>query len=594
MTAENAIYHSDSLILLEHLPDELVKLVYFDPPWPKRQDSINPDEPDLSQPIHADDEWADMLASYMDFLGIRIQHAHRVLTHDGNFYIHLEPEIAAYAKVQLDRIFKPENFRDQIIIPRRTSPARVRFSITYDVIIFYSKSDASTYHPPTRPLTEAEESLYSLRDNRGPYRLISLISPIPRETLRYEWRGIIPPPGRSWRYSKERLVQLEREGLISFDLSHKLPSRKEYLSEGVEMPIGSVWNDISVSLPQSEGTGFVTQQSARLLDRIIKMGTDENDIVLDPFCGSGTTLAAAHSANRRWIGCDISPEAYDIALQRLNTLGLKIERDYEAGTADQVVRTYTQTHSVALQTNIFFMERGAELNIEKPKLIPLVITEGKTDWKHLKAALARLKAARYYEADYDIKFLETEELARGDTVLLQMCRSLSIAPQSRPTIFIFDRDNPPTVEQASDPTEEFKDWGNNVFSFALPIPSHRVETPDICIEFYYQNDEIQRVDVDGRRLFLSNEFDAKSGRHVSENLSCFEMSRIRKRPSISIIDDNVFNANHTNVALSKNAFADNVLDGVENFDNFGISEFTKVFDIVSAIDEYVESQQDGI
>jgi DNA modification methylase len=594
MIAENAIYHSDSLILLEHLPDELVKLVYFDPPWPKRQDFINPDEPDLLQSVRADDEWADMLASYMDFLSIRIQHAHRVLTHDGNFYIHLEPEIAAYAKVQLDRIFKPENFRDQIIIPRRTSSARVRFSITYDVIIFYSKSDASTYHPPTRPLTEAEESLYSLRDNRGPYRLISLISPIPRETLRYEWRGIIPPPGRSWRYSKERMVQLEREGLISFDLSHKLPSRKEYLSEGIEMPIGSIWDDISIILPKTERTGFAPQQSARLLDRIIRMGTNENDVVLDPFCGSGTTLAAAHSANRRWIGCDISPEAYNIALQRLSALGLKIERDYEAGTADQVVRTYPQTHDVAPQEDMFSEEREAEPNIEKPKLIPLVITEGKTDWKHLKAALTRLKEAGYYETDYEIEFLEREDLERGDDWLYQRCKYYSETPQPRPNVHIFDADNPSRVKQVSDPTKEFKDWGNNVFSFVLPIPSHRVKTPDICIEFYYQNDEIQRVDANGRRLFLSNEFDTKSGRHVSENLSCFEMSRIRKRPSISIIDDNVFNANHTNVALSKNAFADNVLSGLENFDNFGISEFTKVFDIVSAINEYVETQQDGV
>ncbi len=588
MNTNNAIYHSDSLILLKHLPDELVKLVHFDPPWPKRPDFVILDEPDPSQPIHTyNDKWTDVLASYIDFISIRIQHAHRVLTHDGSFYIHLEPGIAAYVKVTLDRIFKQENFRDQVIIPGRLAPS-ARSSTTYDVLIIYSKSDASTYYPPTRPLTEEEKSRYSLQDDRGFYRLISLISPAPRPDLRYEWRGIIPPPGSSWRYPKERMLQLEAEGLISFDLSHKLPSQKQYLTAFAEMPIGSIWDDILVCLPQSESTGFVTQQSERLLDRIIRMATNEDDIVLDPFCGSGTTLVAAHSANRRWIGCDISPQAYDIILQRLDSFGLKIKRDYEAGTVDQIAQTYPQTHGVALQRNTFFAGRGTEFLVEKPKLIPLVITEGKTDWKHLKAALTRLKAAGYYGTDYDIDFQEKEELERGDITLLNMCRGLSAILQSRPTVLIFDRDNPSIVKQVSDPSKGFKDWGNNVFSFALPVPSHRVETPDICIEFYYHDDEIQHVDAKGRRLFLSSEFHEKSGRHISGILSCSELSKVKKRPNI--IEDSVFDANNNNVALPKNDFADNVLKGAKNFKDFEVFEFTKVFAIVSAIIKYVESQ----
>lgn len=213
---------------------------------------------------------------------------------------------------------------------------------------------------------------------------------------------------------------------------------------------------------------------------------------------------------------------------------------------------------------------------------PFVITEGKTDWKHLKAALESLKKAPPFE-QVEIDFLEYEdETQMGDMELLKMCRTYSKAPRDRPIIFLFDRDNASLLTRVLGPEGQHKEWGNNVFSFALPIPGHRRDHPEICIELYYRDDEIMRVDSQGRRLFLSTEFHPRSGRHHTEDLHCMELNKLR-RSIVAIVDDQVFNRDSDNVALPKAAFADYVLKRVIPFDDLGFSEFARVFEIISII-----------
>ncbi len=213
----------------------------------------------------------------------------------------------------------------------------------------------------------------------------------------------------------------------------------------------------------------------------------------------------------------------------------------------------------------------------------LIVTEGKTDWKHLKAALAQLQNLGHF-TDLDIEFREFEDdVNMGSGELLSFCAQSCKIPHARKLICVFDRDEPRILKQACDGGKAHRDWGNNVFSFAIPSPDHRQDTLGISIEFYYKDSEIRRADRHGRRLFLSNEFHSKSGKHKEDKkLNCILHNKIRAT-KISIIDDSVFNESEENVALPKSDFADYILDQADNFNDFDFSAFEKIFDVILMI-----------
>ena len=135
----------------------------------------------------------------------------------------------------------------------------------------------------------------------------------------------------------------------------------------------------------------------------------------------------------------------------------------------------------------------------------IVWTEGKTHWQHLKRAFVALRVSQhiaFHESDVDF----------GDDQLLKQCIALAKVNQSVPTVFLFDRDNDQIVNKVVEPGRNFKAWGNNVYSFPVPVPPHRTGEPGACIELYYTDDELRTTDEAGRRLFLSTEFNPTSGR----------------------------------------------------------------------------------
>jgi RNA-directed DNA polymerase len=211
---------------------------------------------------------------------------------------------------------------------------------------------------------------------------------------------------------------------------------------------------------------------------------------------------------------------------------------------------------------------------------PIIFTEGKSDWKHMKCALSTLRDLGQYPL-LQLDFNEYES-DMGEKELEKLCRLYAKTKQERPTIFIFDRDIPQTVAKMSDDKLGYKDWGNNVFSLAIPLPSHRQDNPNTSIEFYYTDEEIQRADEKGRRLFLSNEFEERGGWHVSGELVCHELDKIQ-RSDVTIIDCKVCDRSGNDVALSKNAFAENVLNHKAGFDNFDFTQFGKFFEVVQRI-----------
>ena len=234
-------------------------------------------------------------------------------------------------------------------------------------------------------------------------------------------------------------------------------------------------------------------------------------------------------------------------------------------------------------TNDYKKERDLlKTEIEKSTK-PIIITEGKTDWKHLKKALERFKSEGLY-SDLDIEFLEYEEnIKMGDSSLDSMVEAFKKTTQPKKTIFMFDRDNDIYVKKYS--SQEFNNHFNNVYSFCIPKIDDTLDK--ISLEFFYQENNLKTLDKNNRRLFLSSEFNQKTA--VSKCKKFVTQDKNKASKSLVIIDDMVFNLDDedckTNLALPKNDFAEKILNSEKGFDSFDIENFRKIFDVVSKIFE---------
>jgi len=209
----------------------------------------------------------------------------------------------------------------------------------------------------------------------------------------------------------------------------------------------------------------------------------------------------------------------------------------------------------------------------------IIWTEGKTDWKHLKKAIEKLNL------DLNISFHEYEDKDMGEATLLKKCETFAETPHTTPIIFVFDNDNKDIVEKVNGTNKEYKDWGNNVFSFAIPVPSHRKGYENICIEMYYTDDEIRAKDSNGRRVFLTSEFKA-SGTYKNDLTIHIghkgKLKNVTEEKKTKIVDSEVYK-DEKNIALSKSNFANYIYNDISPFSNFNFEEFRKIFDIVVRI-----------
>lgn len=221
------------------------------------------------------------------------------------------------------------------------------------------------------------------------------------------------------------------------------------------------------------------------------------------------------------------------------------------------------------------------LNEEAPHME--IWTEGKTDWKILQKAQEKLGIYP------KVIFREYEGGDRGDSKLLQMLHAFAEKPNSVPLLFIFDRDVEGIIKEVDDSTNGFKNWGNNVYSFSIPIPDHRKGLQCACLELYFSDKEIMTPDVNNRRLFLTREFNPKSGKHNLDATISLGSRGVLKNCSdakVKIIDSEVYNKENKNIALGKSDFADYIFKDVPPFDNFTYESFHPIF---RKMDKIIES-----
>ncbi|MCL4295721.1 MAG: restriction endonuclease [Anaerolineae bacterium] len=353
----NTLFYGDNLaILREHIPDASVDLVYLDPPFNSnrsynvlfKDESGRESEAQLTA---FDDTWhwnqpaeetyheligdaparvADMVGALRKFIGTnqmmaylvmmaaRLVELHRVLKPTGSLYLHCDPTASHYIRLVLDAVFGERNFVNEIMWKRSFGHGDSRKSMgrSHDVIFFYTKTEnylLNRFYHAHDP--KYLETFFRHEDQRGRYKLENLTSPNPRPNLTYEYKGY-PPPAKGWRVNRERMEQLDKEGRLHFPIKKDgRIMKKVYLHELEGQPMTDVWTDIQpLSAHDAERLGYPTQKPLALLERIISASSNPGDVVLDPFCGCGTTIAAAQKLGRAWIGIDITHLA--IALQK--------------------------------------------------------------------------------------------------------------------------------------------------------------------------------------------------------------------------------------------------------------------------------------
>ena len=268
----------------------------------------------------------DMMA-YLTMMAVRLLELHRVLKSTGSLYLHCDPTASHYLKVLLDAIFGAEMFRNEVTWKRTTTHSDSKtWSRVSDTVFFYTKGSKFTWNTPRNPHSEAYISdKYSKDDGDGRiYRLDNMTSPNPRPNMMYVWKGF-PFPEKGWRYSTETMARLDAEGRIWYprrkngDLdTTKRPQLKRYLDEMEGGVMGDIWTDISpINSQAQERLGYPTQKPLALLERILEASSNEGDLVLDPFCGCGTTVHAAQKLKRKWVGIDITHLAISLIEKRL-------------------------------------------------------------------------------------------------------------------------------------------------------------------------------------------------------------------------------------------------------------------------------------
>jgi DNA modification methylase len=289
------------------------------------------------------------MMAYLVMMAARLVELHRVLKPAGSLYLHCDPTASHYLKIVLDTIFGPQNFRNEFIWKRTSAHSDSKQGSKqagriHDVIFFYSKGGMWTWNPIFTAYDESYvNNFYRYQDADGRrYRVDNLTAAKPGGDVSYLWRVkrqlpdgaweadldseyLTPKPGteykgagpynnRYWAYSKENMRKFALEGRLYYS-KNGIPSYKRYLDEMPGVPLQDLWDDrLPIQSQAAERLGYPTQKPLALLERIIQASSNPGDVVLDPFCGCGTTIAAAQKLGRRWIGIDITH--LSIALQK--------------------------------------------------------------------------------------------------------------------------------------------------------------------------------------------------------------------------------------------------------------------------------------
>ena len=359
----NQLFYSDNLeVLRRHIKDESVDLCYIDPPFNSKRNYNqiynNIGKEDQAQAQAFIDTWTwddyanqgleeiqtnyqgrftaqsiDLISGLVKVLGkgsllaylismtLRIAEIHRVLKPTGSFYLHCDPTASHYLKLVLDAIFCSQggDYLNELIWKRTSGHSdSSRYGRVHDVIFYYSKSSKVKWNEEYQAYDQKYvDEYYKYTDPDGRRFMSGDIGAagLSGGGYEYEWKGI----RRIWRVPTGTMQRLDNEGRIYYT-KNGFPRLKRYLDEMQGLPVQDTWTDVEALRSwHKERLGYPTQKPEGLLERIIKASSNEGDVVLDAYCGCGTTVAVSQRLDRQWIGIDITYQSISLILRRLES-----------------------------------------------------------------------------------------------------------------------------------------------------------------------------------------------------------------------------------------------------------------------------------
>ena len=324
----NLIIQSDNLTGLNYLLENGFKgkidLVYIDPPYATGGNFTitNGRATTISNSKNGDIAYTDTLKGndFIEFLRERLILIRELMSEQGSIYLHIDYKIGHYVKVMMDEVFGTENFRNDItrIKCNPKNFDRIGYGNIKDLILFYTKTQNPIWNEPRKKYSEKDlETLFPKKNKQGRrYTTVPIHAPgeTENEKSNQPFKGILPPAGRHWRTDVETLEQWDKDGLIEWS-SKGNPRKIIYADEREGMRVQDIWEFKDPQYPD-----YPTEKNAEMLDLIVKTSSNEKSIVLDCFCGSGTTLKSAQINNRKWIGIEQSELAIEVAKEKINKI----------------------------------------------------------------------------------------------------------------------------------------------------------------------------------------------------------------------------------------------------------------------------------
>ena len=326
---DNTLHSGDNLevmksMLKHHNMEGMIDFIYIDPPYASNQVFSVSDgrKNTISRVKDGDVAYSDVLKEddYLAFIYNRLILMKQLLSENGSIFVHLDDTMGHYVKILMDEVFGMKNFRNDIsrikCNPKNSNSKQ--FGNQKDNIYFYTKSKKNIWNDPRTPKTDAQiEKAYTKTDSGG-NRYTTVPLHAPGETkdgpTGKPWRGMEPPEGRHWRTKPEEFDKLDEEGRIEWSRNGN-PRIKNYAKDDK----GNRMQDI-IEYKDPQNPSYPTEKPWKMIEMLIRATTNNDGLVFDCFCGSGSTLFAAKKSGRRYIGIDQSDMAIKISTKRLNEI----------------------------------------------------------------------------------------------------------------------------------------------------------------------------------------------------------------------------------------------------------------------------------
>jgi adenine-specific DNA-methyltransferase len=366
-----------------------IKLIYIDPPFDVGADfsmdiEIGEDtftkKPNILEEIAYRDTWGKGTDSFIAMIYERLVLMRDLLANNGSIYVHCDWRVNSLLRLVLDEIFGNDNFVNEVIWQKiRSSKSQsLSFGNVHDSIYVYSKSGEYLFNKLFKEHEKARLDTHynNIEENTGRRFQLADFTQKGQGEPRYFGEELLnPPPGKHWIWSQEKINEGMKRGLIIFT-SGKKPRVKRYLDESQGAPIDDIWTEVyPINSQASESLGYPTQKPEALLERIISASSDENDLITDFFCGSGTTAAVAEKLGRKWIATDLGKFAIHTTRKRMIEVQRELKKEGKDYRAFEILNLgkYERQHYIGVNPNLREEEKQKQLEAKEAAFLDLIL-----------------------------------------------------------------------------------------------------------------------------------------------------------------------------------------------------------------------------